>query len=729
MAAATTLGHHVLTGAPARLRFGADLPHRKFRSPATRTGSVRRAELLGRLERERERPLILLRAPAGYGKTTLLQQWAQESEHPCAWVTLDEADADPGTLADAIAHALTTIGVTPRLRRSFGLILDDAHVLPPLALRDAVLDVLGWLPRGSRLAVASRREPALALGRLRAQGALSEIGSADLSMSSREASEVLREARIDPGRAAGGRLVDRAEGWPVALTLATMWSRRAEASEPGARCCGDERLFADYFATEVLVSLPPETVHFLTRSSVLDRLCGPLCDEVLGRTGSAAMLASMARGNVPLLPLDSRHESYRLNGLFRDMLQTELRRSEPEVAAVGHRRAAAWYHRARDVERALEHAAGGGDLDGIGDLLWENLPGFLGAGRNHVVQHWLSGVTVERFDGSARLALASAHSNLALGRVAVAEQWARSASVRLPDVSEEANEPERAGALIIHAWAARTGAVQMGQAAAEAYGLLPDDSPWRACCCFLRGTAALLSGDADEAERWLKEGAARGAIVAPDAASLCLAQLAVVAMERAQMETASDLAQRARALMAEHGLSTMPASALVFAVCASDAMEEGRIDDAKAAASQCLTLLHRPDEPPAWFGAETRIILARVSLALGHVAAARELLAEASRLARRTADVVVFERWFAAAWDQFDARAENALSGVGLLTKAELRVLRFLPTHYSFHEIAQRLHVSSNTVKTHVHAVYRKLDASSRSEAVAHATSAGLLGS
>jgi LuxR family maltose regulon positive regulatory protein len=243
----------------------------------------------------------------------------------------------------------------------------------------------------------------------------------------------------------------------------------------------------------------------------------------------------------------------------------------------------------------------------------------------------------------------------------------------------------------------------------------------------LRGTAALLTGDEQEAELWLQEGAARGSALAPDTASLCLAQLAVVAAERAQMEVASDFAHRARVVMSEHGLGGTPASALIFAVSAEAAMREGRVDEAKAAAARCLSLLDQMDDAMAWFGAEVRILLARVSLALGHVATARELLAEASPLARRTPDVVIFGRWFTAAWGRFDERAETALAGVALLTTAELRVLRFLPTHYSFHEIAQRLHVSSNTVKTHVHAVYRKLDASSRSEAVAHATRAGLL--
>jgi len=202
-----------------------------------------------------------------------------------------------------------------------------------------------------------------------------------------------------------------------------------------------------------------------------------------------------------------------------------------------------------------------------------------------------------------------------------------------------------------------------------------------------------------------------------------------VAAERGRTVVASDRARDAHATVVEHGLGATPASALVFAVWAAAAMRDGQMDTAKAAVPQCLGVLDMVDDALSWFGAETRILLARVLLGLGDVAGARELLADASRLARRTPDIVLFGRWFDDAWDQFDRRAENALAGMASLTTAELRVLRFLPTHYSFHEIAQRLHVSSNTVKTHVHAVYRKLDASSRSEAVAHATRAGLLGS
>jgi LuxR family transcriptional regulator, maltose regulon positive regulatory protein len=725
--AAPTLDDETLTFASARARFGVDLREPKFTVPQPRDQSVRRSELLARLEHGCDRPVVLLTAPAGYGKTTLLSQWAQDSARPCAWATLAQVDGAPGVLARSVANALAQAGIEAGQGSGFTLVLDDAHIVPPEVLGEELRDILTWLPAGAQVALGSRREPPLALGRMRAQRMLIEFGSADLAMSAVEVASLLRNADLDPEFLPVQTLVRRTEGWPVAVELATVqWAGRPDAAEPVTSLTGDDHLISEYFRGEILASLSPAAVRFLTRASVLDRLSGPLCDAALGRWGSATVLAELARANVPLQALDPSHEWYRLHGLFREMLQTELRRSEPDAAPLVHRRAEGWYRRAGDIDRALDHASHAEDLDGLGELLWTHLPRYLARGRNDQVQRWLHGVTAERATGSAPLALAAAHSNLVGGNVAVAEQWARSAAVRLSGARENSSRLDRAGVLIIQAWTG-SGATGMARLAARAYELLPGDCSWRASCCLLRGTAALLAGDNDAAERFLQEGAARGAALAPASAGLCLAQLAVIAVERGEPVVASDFAFRARTMVVAHDLATEPASALVFAVCAAAAMREGRADEAKAAVSESLRLLNAFEDSLPWYGAETRILVARTSLALGDVAGARELLADASRLARRTSNAVIFARWFEDAWDQFDQRAEGTLAGVASLTTAELRVLRFLPTHYSFQEIAQRLHVSSNTVKTHVHAVYRKLDASSRSEAVRHAIDTGLL--
>jgi LuxR family transcriptional regulator, maltose regulon positive regulatory protein len=724
---ATSLDGELRTVDHARQLLAVDLPEPKFKAPVARRELVRRTGLLSRLEHERARPLVLVTAPAGYGKTTVLTQWSEASARPFAWVTLDEVDGDPDDLADSVAYALATIGVEPGLRRSFVLVLDDAQIIPPTVLKRAVLSVLGWLPDGSQLAVASRREPPLALARMRAHQMLVEVCADDLALSAVEATSLLRAEGLHLDSHAIRTLIGQANGWPAALELAAtsyaQLPRQASLPEPR----GDDYAISEYFRAEVLAGLSSDAVRFLVRSSVLDRLSGALCDAALKRKDSAKMLSELARSNVPLRPLDASHEWYGLHGLFREMLQTELQRTEPELQAAVHRRASEWHRGAGDLDRAIDHARLAGDLELTGELLWANLYRYLGDGRNHMVQRWLDGITAEQTTRCAALALVAAHSHLASGRAAVAEQWARSAAVKSSEATGRSPRHERAGALIIEAWTARRGAVSMRDDAARAYELLPADSPLRASCCFLLGTAALLTGDELAAEQQLDEGAARGTVLAPDATSLCLAQLAVLAAQRDEIDYASDLARRSRCIADERGVSGYPASALMFAVCAATAARERRVDEAKAAVSDCLGLLAQLDDSVSWLRAEVLILVGRVSLALGDVAGAREMLAAASRNARRVRDVGIFQRWFDDAWNQFDARAEAALAGIATLTTAELRVLRFLPTHYSFHEIAVRLHVSSNTVKTHVHAVYRKLDACSRSQAVARATDAGLL--
>ncbi len=176
-----------------------------------------------------------------------------------------------------------------------------------------------------------------------------------------------------------------------------------------------------------------------------------------------------------------------------------------------------------------------------------------------------------------------------------------------------------------------------------------------------------------------------------------------------------------------HGLASHPTAALTYAVSAEVQAHAGRIDRGKHDLRRASQLLARLPEFIPWYEAETRIVLARAALRLADVTAARALLADASRLARRVPDAVVFGDWLEDSWGLLDSTATHALTGASTLTKAELRILRFLPTHLSLREIALRLHVSTNTVKTQAHAVYRKLGVSSRSGAVARAVSIGLL--
>ncbi len=686
---------------------------------------VRRPSLIGRLTGAGDRPLVVITAPAGYGKTTLLAEWAEQDARPFVWFSLERRRAT-GALAQQIASA-----TGPRVRSTpYVLVLDDAHALRPRMLHDTIDGLLPGLPPGAQVVLSGRREPPLALGRLRARRQLIELGAGELTMSPGEAAALLRATGLELEFATVQRLLRTTEGWPAGLYLAALsLLGQDDKAEALARFGGDDHLVAEYLQEEFLTDLSADGRALLTRGSVLEHLAGPVCDDVLEREGSDALLAELARSNLPLTALDTEHGAYRLHGLLRESLQTELRRSDPRLSQRLHRRASAWYAKHDQIDLAIEHAVAARDARRAGELLWAHLPRYLGAGRNAAVQRWLACFMVEQIEGCAALALVTAHSHLAAGDVDTARQWSRVAGAAIERSPARARSGSlAAGVTIIEAWAARTGAVTMAKDAARAAELLPDHSPWRATCCFLCGSADLLRGNRVDARRHLEEGVDRGAVAAPDVAARCLAQLASIAIDNEEWESAEDLAERALKMTERHHLDDGPTSALVYAVAAAVGAHEGLIVEAKRDLRHCGDLLRELDRFAPWYGAETRILLARAAMALADVQDARARLAEASRLARRTPDVVIFRQWFDAAWDEADTRAETALIGPSSLTTAELRVLRFLPTHYSFREIAQRLHVSSNTVKTQVHAVYRKLDASSRSEAVVNASRAGLLG-
>ena len=281
----------------------------------------------------------------------------------------------------------------------------------------------------------------------------------------------------------------------------------------------------------------------------------------------------------------------------------------------------------------------------------------------------------------------------------------------------------------------------MGEDAARAHALEPEDSRWRSICCLLEGVADHLTGDRDAAEERLEEGVRRASVTAPDLQTLCLAQLALLAVERGDWDTAALFAARARAQVDRYELARYPTSALVFAVSAVVRARMGRVEAAQADVREATRLLGMLTDFIPWYEIETRVALARAALRLSDLPGARELVDEAARRARRTPEAVVLHQWVDDVAAEVDAAFASATCAPELLTTAELRILKFLPTHLSFKEIAGRLYVSGNTVKTQAHAVYRKLDAGtgprrsrgrrscgySTSRCFAHRRTAGLL--
>jgi LuxR family maltose regulon positive regulatory protein len=670
-----------------------------------RRGTVRRDRLVRLLVQSYEIPLVLVRAPAGYGKTTLICQWAQRDPRPFAWL---EAGSFPLEQAVAAFEELDAPTV---------LVLDEADLHGEL---EDVRALASEFPPGSQVVVSGRSEPELAIGSLRAQGHVIEIGAAELAMTRREAAAMLSMAGVDPEPADLAALLRHTEGWPAALYLAALSLRGGHDPHDAVSVfAGDDRLVADYLRDEVLARLPASTVTFLMRTSIIARLSGPACDAVMGTSGSGAALRDLARQGIPLVPLDTADSEYRHHPLLSEMLRAELRRSEPRRIAQLHRRACAWHEREGEVAPALEHAIEAGDIEAAGRLLWAGARRWVAEGRADEVRGWLARFRPESVEAEPALALTAAAVHLADGDRDRMEHWC--------DAAEAALEGGEAAAVAgMRALVARHGLEAMVADAERAAALSPEHGELQPLACLLRGIGLHLLGDTAAARPLLEQGARTGGIVAPLAQVLCLAQLALIAADDEDWEHAALLASRARSQVESVGLGGYAVCSLVFSVSALVRAHRERVEPAQDDRRVAEKLLDALADGPPWLELEARVALARATLRLGDVVATRALLADAERLSR-SAGSPVATAWVEDCRDHAEAFAVSSLAGPASLTTAELRVLRMLPTHLSFREMGQRLQVSSNTIKTHAHAVYRKLDASSRSEAVGAARRMGLV--
>jgi LuxR family maltose regulon positive regulatory protein len=674
----------------------------------------------------RDHPLALLVAPAGYGKTTTLLEWAQHDERPFAWVALDRADNEPDHLLASVARA-----TDPLTRRGgeFVLVLDDVQVLRSDAAIDVLTAMVEHPPRGARLVLASRCEPPLPLGRLRAHREVLELTSRDFVMTRSEAAALLGLAGVELGAADIDALLRRTEGWPAGLYLAALSLRdQPDAATAVARFGGDDRIVADYLTDSLLSGLAAHEIAFLRRTSVLARLSGPLCDAVLRQSGSAEILRNLARANVLLVPLDRTDEWYRYHGLLAQMLRAELRRGEPELERALHGRASRWHADHGDVDAAIRHAAAAGDVQLAGDLLWANAFRYIPQGHNATIRRWLGHFADEQAAGYAPLALVAANAHFAAGNRDLAEHWTAAASRALLREPARRRAPSlEAGIAGMRAAIARDGVQRMRDDAARAYALEAEDSPWRSMDRLLEGTACHLLGARERAHALLQEGSRRGVVAAPSINALCLAQLALLAIERDDWGRGTELAARARSQIERFRLAEYPTMSLVLAVAALTQAQRGHVDAAKDDCGDATRLLDAMDDFMPWYVAEVRIVLARVALRLSDVVGARALIEEAAQALRSTPDAPVLGVWLEDVTAQVKAYSASAVVAPASLTTAELRILGLLPTHLSFREMGSRLYVSPNTVKTQAQAVYRKLDASSRSQAVARARELGLL--
>ena len=733
---------------------GFDLITSKLRRPAARPGTIPRSPLIGRLAADGSPPIVSVVAPSGYGKTTLLAQWAALDGQAFAWVSLDDRDNDPKVLLSYVAGALDAVQpvdnrvfealaspassvpgtVVPRLGSAFWsmtapvvLVLDDAHLLWNTECRDALSVLADHVPPGSRLVLAGRDVPPLRIARLRVEGRILEIGPAELSLSRQEAALLLRAADVPLGDDDVAALHQRTEGWAAGLYLAALYLREG-GSVQGAENAfgGDDRLVSQYMESEFLGRISARHREFLTRTAVLERMCGPLCEAVLGQPGSAAELAELVRSNLLLVPLDRRGFWYRYHHLFRDMLLAELERLEPGLLPVLRRRASAWCEANDRPEEALEYAMAAGDVDAAARLvqsLW--LPADR-QGRFVTLQRWFRWLN-ER-DGIAKypmVAVSAAIVAAETGRPAEAERWADTVDSWQYDDAPRPDEPVTgAWAAVLRAVMCRRGVEQMRADADEAVRRFAAANAMMPVAQLCQALARILSDDRDGSDALLEDAARVAAeIGSHEVQADALCERSLLAMAKGDWSRAEILAAQARDALRPIGMETLLASAVLARV----AVHRGDLAAARRELVSAQRLRPLLTYAMPHLAVQARIQLVHVHLALADMGGARTLMREIDEILQRRPGLGTLVDEARELRARLSAESSPAVPGVSSLTTAELRVLPMLATHLSFPEIGVEMFLSPHTVKSQAMSIYRKLGASSRSQAVIRSRELGLL--
>jgi LuxR family transcriptional regulator, maltose regulon positive regulatory protein len=736
----------------------------------SRAGLITRASLQSLLQAGLQTKLCLVDAPAGFGKTTLLAQWqAGGGKGRVAWVSLDEGDNDPTRFWVYVVEALRIVepgvgtaalvalarpsadlyrAVLPGLLNDLHavgsplvLVLDDYHLITNPACHQTLTFFLDHLPPGVHVALAGRTDPPLPLARMRGRGELAEIRVADLQFTDEEAVALLNTTMgLQLTTEDVERLAERTEGWAAGLVLAGLSLRgRQDSSAFIAAFHGDNRHVADYLASEVLERQSEETKSFLLRTSILGRLSGSLCDAVLEAEGSAELLAELERSNLFLVPLDDRREWYRYHHLFAQLLRLELASREPALLATLHRRTAAWHRQAGNLDEAIGHACAAEEFTQAAALIAQHWLSYWRRGQRATVARWLDGLPDAAILAHPPVAYVAAwirgYSGASKQQT---ENWLAvvgrdDAAGSLPDgVGSEGDLPDGVNSLAFGANLARAALVydDVGRSAAAGRHALELAGPeslqfwWMAQSAL--GHSLYLAGQATGTRPQLEELVRRvPAAAQPVAVVLALAVLSLLAGDEHDDRTALALARRAAATADAQGLTAEPMCGIAYSALGRALARQGELAEAEVQLERALEpvgidsmLLQR---------AFTLLLLAPVRRDRGDLAGARALVEEAHELIEGSADPGSLPVLLEQSERTLAAKPRRRAEAATPLTGRELTVLRLLPTRLSTREIGHELSVSVATIRSQVQAIYRKLQASTRAEAVANARELGLL--
>ncbi|MFQ5857463.1 MAG: LuxR C-terminal-related transcriptional regulator [Anaerolineae bacterium] len=561
----------------------------KLYIPPARPELVSRPRLIERLNAGLHSKLTLISAPAGFGKTTLLSEWAAGCERPIAWASLDKDDNDPtrfwgyfvaalqtvrartGEAALALLQSphvppieaiLTTlINEITDIPDCFVLVLDDYHVIEAQPIHAALSFLLDHMPPQMYLVIATRADPPLPLSRLRGRGQLTELRTADLRFTPDEAAAFLNQV-MGLGLSSNDvtALDARTEGWIVGLKMAALAMRGRGTERIAsfvAAFAGSHRYILDYLTDEVLLQQPESVQTFLLQTAILDRLTGPLCDAVTGQSDGQTMLERLEAANLFIVPLDDERRWYRYHHLFADLLRKRLSQTQPDLQPALHRRASEWYEKNGLIGEAVSYALDTGDVELVARLVGTNALAMMEHGELTTLERWLDALPDQVVRSQPWLSVAHAWMLAFTGQLDAVEPLLRDAEEAAVSWQQPAEEQHIRGhfAAVRACVAVVTGdKLQTAELAREALELLPaDDLMTRGWAAMVLGLNLYQSGDIAAADQALSE-AVKICRATGDShvAVLALCNLGAVQMNKGQLIQAAHTFREALRLAEEY---------------------------------------------------------------------------------------------------------------------------------------------------------------------------------
>ena len=723
--------------------------------PRLPDAAIRREPLVRRLA-DAESRLAVVWAPAGFGKTTLARQWAEMGGRVFAWLSADVADDDPVVLFNHLVAALAgvvpmseTLGVLEQGHRvdpergalliasdltgapnPFLLVIDDVHAVTSSASLILLERLLQSIPEGSVVCLVSRERPPFRLARRQLSGDLVELSVADLAFTADECTEVLRRTLPELDPTVEASIIERCAGWPAAIGLAALSVEVGTDLESLRTGLAATDHIAAYLHEELLDRLPRSDRAFLLRTSVLSRVHSGLCDEMLEQDGSAAVLERLvAGGNLFVVGLDDRGTGnwFRYHPLFRDLLLTELRTEDEAGEAALRRRAIPWLRDHGMVDEAVVQALAAQEHGTAVELIYSELFELVDQGRMATLERWLGAFAVAEILATPELALASAAVAGMAGRADDTTRWMQVVDTVDPDRVLTDGTPAAVGRSAVRLITGDGGAKASADAAEIILELGPTGSPWWAL-------ARLVSVLSDLAMDRLDDPIAAFRVLCDDVGefpvlhSLAAAHWGILELLAGHTDVGRALVEASVGSARLANLGDSPMMAVISTAQTFDAATRRAVEETREHFDESVLFLEHRGDWNARGQIFVRLVLGESAYRIGSYDDAADQLKLAFSLFAVEPDVARLLTW-ADDLDERLARRKGSpqRSEIQELTSAELRVLAELPSHRSIAEIAERLFVSRNTVKTQAISIYRKLGVSTRSAAVELAQELGLL--